>query len=330
MTSVLAISNEECKEILGMTKAIEVLEEAFRLNAQGKYITFPVIREKLWNSGIFGIKSGTKKSESSLIGLKAGGYWPNNPTTANVSAHQSTILLFDSETGQSKALLGANYITGLRTGAAGAVAAKYLARKDSSKVAVFGSGIQSEMQMRALISLFTIEEITVYSPVKESLLDFEKRTNDLEGIKFNFISQHSDMREPVQKADIIVTTTPSFEYVLPDSWVSSGTHINAIGADTKGKQEIEPTLFKRTVTVVDSYEQCSVMGDLQHAVAQGFVTNADVTELSDVILNPEKGRVSADQITLFDATGIYLEDLAVAEYIYSTALRQNIGIEISI
>lgn len=327
MTSVLAVTNQECIEIIGLSEAISAIEQAFQDNAQGNYNTFPVVREFL-DKGIFGIKSGVRTTAGGLIGLKAGGYWGNNPSMHHITAHQSTIVLFDPATGEPKALIGANYLTGLRTGAAGAVAAKYLARATSRKIALFGSGIQSEMQIRALLEVFPVETVAVYSPVFESLTDFQARTIDLDRVKFEFHSDHAAMQGPTEVADIIVTTTPSYQFIVPDAWVSNGTHINAIGADTKGKQELDVEIFRRALTVVDSYEQCSILGDLQHAVAAGIVTRATVRELSEVIVNPGVGRKNAEQVTVFDATGVYLEDLAVAEFIYQKAKEEGIGVTI--
>lgn len=329
MTSLLIISNDQCIENIGMDEAILAVESAFRENVHGAYNTFPVVREFL-KDGIFGIKSGARTTSEGMIGLKAGGYWGNNPRQFQLAAHQSTIMLFDSATGVPKAVIGANYLTGLRTGAAGAVAAKYLARPNSRQVALFGSGIQSEMQIRALVEVLPVERVAVYSPVEESLHDFQSRTADIENVQFDFYSNHGDMKTPTLDADLIITTTPSYEFVVPKSWVSAGVHINAIGADTRGKQELDPAIFQHALAVADSFEQCVLLGDLQHPVAAGILDRTRVRELSEVIEHPELGRTNAEQITVFDATGVYLEDLAVGEFVYQKALSMGFGITASI
>jgi ornithine cyclodeaminase len=310
------VSDQQVLEFAPIPKAIALVAEGFRAMATGEVRNFPVVRERIPEfEGIFGVKSGYLP-EVGVLGLKAGGYWLKNPQRVGVGAHQSTVLLFDPESGRLRGVVAANYLTGLRTGAAGAVAAKALARPDSRRVGLIGTGVQAEMQLRCLATVFGLEQVLVWSVDQGSASSFVARTADL-GLRMEVCSEAEAV---VRDSDIVVTTTPAFEPVVMEEWLHPGLHINAIGADTKGKQELATGVLPRANrVVVDSFEQASELGELQHPFRAGLLRRDQVALLSDVLTGRAPGRQSAADITVFDATGVIMQDLVVADYVWQAA-----------
>lgn len=319
MAQIRYVTDEEVLELAPLSQVIEWLTEGFRAEARGEVRNFPVVREMIpEHGGIFGVKSGYL-SAAGVLGLKAGGYWLQNPSRHGVGAHQSTVLLFHPETGQLRGVMAANYLTGLRTGAAGAVAARALARPASSRVGMIGTGVQAEMQLRALVTVFGIKEVGIWSSDAKSVESFLARTVDL-GIDVRSLEEPEQV---VREADILVTTTPAFAPVVKAEWLHQGLHINAIGADTKGKQELETAaVLKATRVVVDSFEQCSELGELQHPYRAGLLRREGVATLGQVLDGQAHGRRSSSDITVFDATGLIMQDLVVADHVWNQTEKQ--------
>src|SRR5699024_8112054 len=199
----------------------------------------------------------------------------------------------------------------MRTGAAGAVSAKYLARPDAKKVAILGTGMQARMQLLAMSRVFSLEKVFVWGrdaeKVKTYITDMEKKTD----LTFTACSTPAEV---VKIADIIVTTTTSETPLFNKDDVKSGTHIACIGADMEGKQEIDEHLFKGSKVVVDSLEQCRTLGEVQHALKQGLILDADVYgEIGDIILGEKKGRETEEEVTIFDSTGLSIQDMTTAK-----------------
>lgn len=316
LTQIPYVTDEEVLRLAPLPKVIELVAEGFRAEAAGTVRNFPVVRELIpEHDGIFGVKSGYLPV-TGVLGLKAGGYWLKNPSRHGLGGHQSTVLLFNPETGQLKGVVAANQITGLRTGAAGAVAARALARPDSTRVAMLGTGVQGEMQLRGLAAVFSLTEVKIWSVDADSVQSFLKRTADLP----MRIVPVTDPAEAVRTADIVVTTTPAFAPVFKAEWLRPGLHINAIGADTKGKQELETAVLPAaTQVVVDSFAQASELGELQHPYRAGLMNAEQVVTLGQVLTGQATGRKSPADITIFDATGLIMQDLVLADYIWKTA-----------
>jgi alanine dehydrogenase len=317
MSKVLVIKQDLVKELVSMSGAIEMVEQAFLGFHQKKSKIYPAVREMVEeHNGIFGIKSAYLMDEK-CMGLKAGGFWNNNVKKGKTN-HQSTMVLFDAETGEPVCLLDANYLTGIRTGAAGAVAAKYLARKDSKTVGIIGAGVQSRTQLEGLLDQFPIEQVLIFDRFQESAKKFEQEIVE-KGLQAHVCDSPETL---AGKADIIVTTTPSFSPVLKTSWVKEGTHINAMGSDTKGKREldIDQVPAKR---VCDLWEQSSIMGECQHGTEK-----ADIhAEIGQIVSGERAGRENEKE---FDGTGIAVQDLQVAAYVYSKAKEKNLGVTVEL
>lgn len=319
MANVLVISQSLFMGLVSMDEAVRIVEQAYTDFHLNRSEVYPAVRETVEEyNGIFGIKSSYLKGRS--IGLKAGGFWKGN-TLKGKTNHQSTMMLFNPETGEPVCILDANYLTGIRTGAAGAVAAKYFARKDSKVVSLIGAGVQSRTQLECLLSLFPIEEVSVYSKTADSSVKLVDEVRQ-KGIEAYYIDSP---QKAVERSDIVVTTTPSFSPVIRTSWLKQGAHLNAMGSDTRGKREVDIDIIPDKV-VCDLWEQSSVMGELQH----GFARDAVYAQIGEVTSGEKPGRESANEVTLFDSTGIAVQDLSVAEYVYRKAKELNLGVTIEL
>jgi alanine dehydrogenase len=326
MVKIRLLSEKDLKEVLTLREVIEAVEGGFAAEASGQIATFPVVMEAIPAHGAgFGIKSSYIPGIEAL-GLKVGGFWPQ-PAGSPIPAHFALIYLADGATGKPLAFMDGNLITTWRTGAAGAVAAKYLARPDASRVGVIGAGVQGQIQVLALREFFPIAQVRIWSRSPESVARYVE-TMAGHGLA---VEPAESPREAATGADVIITATPARKFLVNAAWVAPGTHINAIGADSRGKQEIDPALFPRAKVVVDKLSQCRELGDLQHPLQQRLMTTDDVhAELGQVVSGARAGRESPDEITLFDSTGVSFQDVVTAELAYRRAVEARLGFDFAI
>ena len=234
----------------------------------------------------------------------------------------ATIILSDARNGCPLCIMDGTYITALRTGAAGAVAAKYLARKDSSSVALVGCGVQAEAQLLGLAEIFRIKEVKVWGRASKEARVFIRKFCSL--LKAKMFAA-STVQECLKDSDIVVTTTPSRKPLVKLAWLKEGVHINAMGADAKGKQELDPAILKKALVVVDSWEHARHSGEINVPLSKGQLTRQDIyADIGEVVMG-KKGRRSNKEITVFDSTGLAIQDLAVAHIIYQKARRLRQG-----
>ncbi|HSY87829.1 MAG TPA: ornithine cyclodeaminase family protein, partial [Verrucomicrobiae bacterium] len=269
---------------------------------------------------VFGVKAGFDASLP-VLGLKAGGYWPGNAARGRGN-HQSVVLLFDPDSGQAMALVGANYLTGVRTGAASALAARHLARSEATALGLIGTGGQSLFQFRAARGVRPITRVLAWDPNEASLDAFGKAVS-AEGLPF----EAPGLEAVARQADILITVTPSRTALLRREWIKPGTHISAMGADTAGKQELAPELVAAATLVVDDAEQAITIGECQHAFRLGLITRDRLGLTLGSVVSGGFARRSADEITVFDGTGVALQDLAVAELAYRRARERGLGFD---
>lgn len=306
MSKLIVISENDVKNSLTMNEAIHLVEKAYSQLSDSRSAIFPAVREEVQeHRGIFGIKS-SYLVEKKYIGLKAGGFWSGNAARGKTN-HQSTMMLFNAESGEPLCILSANYLTGIRTGAAGAVAAKYLAKKTSEVIGIIGAGTQSRTQLEGLLSLFPIKKVAIYSRSEEGARRLAGEING-RGFAADICKSPQQLAE---QADIIVTATSANSPVLKTSWVRSGTHINAFGSDTKGKRELEIDKLPDKM-VCDLWDQCSIMGEFQHGISRDEL----YAEIGEIINAKKNGRENDQEITLFDSTGLSVQDVEVAAYVY--------------
>lgn len=318
---MLIIPEREIANLITRGAAFDAVEKVFAAMAAGAARNFPVVREALGHEdALYGFKGGFD-SAGLALGLKAGGYWPHNLDRRGLINHQSTVLLFDPDSGQVRAMVGGNLLTALRTAAASAVSIKHLTRADAKVLGMIGAGHQAAFQLRAALDQHNFTKVIGWNRTPDRLASLEQVAKDA-GVPFEAVTL-----ERMRAADVIISITSSFAALLGADQVSPGTHVACMGTDTKGKQEVEPGLLARARVFTDEVAQSVSIGEAQHAVAQGLITEADVAELGAVINATHPGRTSADDITLFDGTGVGLQDLAVASAVVELAVETGVAIE---
>jgi ornithine cyclodeaminase/alanine dehydrogenase-like protein (mu-crystallin family) len=314
------------KEIAGLMTAeaaFDAVEAVFASMAKGDAYNFPVVREAIGHEdALYGFKGGFDRSGANL-GLKAGGYWPNNQQRGLIN-HQSTVFLFDPDTGRVSAAVGGNLLTALRTAAASAVSIKYLAPKGAKVLGMIGAGHQSAFQMRAAAKAGAFEKVIGWNPHAEMLTRLAQTAAEI-GLPFEAV----ELDRLGSEADVIISITSAFEPLLLDAHVKGPTHIAAMGTDTKGKQELDAALVARACLFTDEIAQSLSIGEFQHAAAQRSISAEDVTAIGEVITGRHPGRGDAE-ITIFDGTGVGLQDLAVAGAVVELAKQQGKAIEVDI
>lgn len=303
---IVIVGEEICQQVISRADAFGAVSEVFGAMASGDAYNFPVVREAIGHAdALYGFKGGFDRAGMTL-GLKAGGYWPGN-ADKGLTNHQSTVCLFDPDTGQLSALVGGNYLTALRTAASSAISIAHLARPGAKVLGMIGAGHQSGFQLRAAAEQRDFEKVVAWNPHPDMLPALGKVAEEL-GLDFEAVSQ----QDLAAQADVIITITSAHQPLLMADWVKPGTHIACMGTDTRGKQEVDPALFARATVFTDEIAQSVSIGEAQHAVEQGLITETDITPIGAVINGTHGGRGSADEITLFDGTGVGLQDLAVA------------------
>jgi alanine dehydrogenase len=252
------------------------------------------------------------KGAASTAGIKWVSVFPGN-RQKGLPTVNGTIFLSSAHNGRLLAILEANTITALRTGAAAAVAAKYLAKRGSKTLALVGAGLQAEYQLKALASLYHFSEIKVWGYLPGEAGRFCDRFNK----NFRKIRPTSDVRTCVKDADIVVTCTPSRRPLVFKEWIKPGCHINAIGADAKGKEELEPALLKKAKVVVDEWEQASHSGEINVPVSEGIFSKRNLyADLASIVVKHKAGRRTDKEITIFDSTGLATLDIHFAHHVY--------------
>ena len=319
---VRLISAEQVRSLLNLERTLAVVEDAFAQHARGQTVTPPVLC----------LPVTTQRGEIDakicymdglgIAGGKVVSFYEGNAAKGLPSV-LGTILLFDGATGELLAVMDGGYITRLRTGALGALSAKYLARAGAQLVAVIGAGTQARIQLEALKLVKPgISQVRAFCRTPANTQAYAKEMQEKLGIPVHVVAS---VREAVDGAEIIITATSASEPLVKDDWVKPGTHIVDIGADGEGMQELDPALFKRARAFCDSLTQCAAIGELQHPLKAGILTRDQVTEIGNVIIGAAPGRQRDDEITIFDSTGVAIQDLATWHLVYQLAEAADIG-----
>ena len=321
---MLIVPESAIADLMTPADALGAVEAVFAAMARGEARNFPVVREQLGHAdAVWGFKSGIDASSLDL-GLKAGGYWPGNDAHG-LPNHQSTVMLFDADTGRLHAVIGGNLLTALRTAAASSVSIRHLARPDAKVLGMVGAGHQSAFQLRAAVEQRGFERVVAWNYHPEMLSRLEAVAGEL-GLPFEAV----ELDRLGAEADVVVTITSSPAPSLMDAHVGPGTHLACMGTDTVGKQEVEATLVARSTVFTDEVAQAVTLGECQHAVAEGKLAEADITPIGAVIEGAHPGRTSDDEVTLFDGTGVGLQDLAVASAVLRLAVERGVAIEVEL
>lgn len=327
MRDLLVLSRGDVTSILNIRDAIELVENAFAEYGHGRagVLYLPPFLPVAKNRGEIEIKSGFIEKDG--IGTKIITYYPDN-VKVGLPPVAGVIVLNDIRNGKPIAVFEGTYITAIRTGAAGAVAAKYLARKESRNIAIIGTGAQGRTQLAGLKQLFKIATVKAYDILVESAKRFCEEMSRKHGLD---VVLASGPRDAVENADIVVMTSRGTEPVVMHDWIREGTHINAIGADAPGKQELDVEILVKAKIVVDNMAQCKERGEIQTAIARQIIDESDIhAELGDVVAGRKMGRQTNKEITIFDATGLMIQDIAVCQHVYQIARRKNVGTRVAL
>ena len=330
------LNRNDVAAAVDLDKVLEVAESVYTAKAKGETLVWPtVFYDFCTGEKDMDIKSGCLKNLG-VHGLKMLNFTAENaekklPTLVGV------ILVCDTETGLPMGLLDAGFITGLRTGCAGAIGAKYLARKNSETLFLLGAGNQAFFQAGAFVKVFPrLRKVYVADPVKpENAVKFVSEIKDrllaelkvdASAVCFEAACGEAEMAQAVSDSDMIVTVTPARKPVIKKEWVKPGTHLSCVGSDMSGKEEVEAEIFRDAVVYADDLFHCIEAGEMEMPLKSGVIAKDDLKgEIGQLILGETVGRTSDEQITIFDPTGMALSDIAVAKAALESAAEKGIG-----
>ncbi len=319
------LSEQEVAELLSIEEVMAAVEVAFKeatlgyaQNPPKVYLNFSQHRGDLRVMPAY-------LERQDVASVKLVSAHPDNPQKFGLPTVQGTLMLFDPRNGSLLSIMGGQNITALRTAAAGGIAAKHLANMDSKVVTFVGAGVQARTQFLALLAAgFRFEEVRVWDISPKAVAAFISDVKCKAGqLKLVHVT---NLAEAIQGTDIVVTTTPSRMPLILDSWVSDGTHFNCVGADAPGKEEIDPEILKRAKIIVDNWEQACHSGEINVPLRNGVISKADIwAELGEILIGMKVGRTSPEEITVFDTTGIAVQDAVTANLVYTKALQNKRG-----
>lgn len=323
--TILFLNQDELKKLLTINDAIEAVEYAFMMHALRR-VQMPskiYLNYTKYGGDLRAMPAYIESLDAS--GVKVVNVHPNNKYVG-LPTVMAVFVLVNPETGAPISVMDATYITDLRTGAAGAVAVKYLARRNSSVLGLVGAGRQARLQLIAISRVRKLSSVKVCALTKEESDEFAKNMGKETGIRI----VATDLKD-VCNSDIISTTTPVKKPIVKNRWINPGTHINAIGADAPGKQELEIAILKRARIFLDDFEQASHSGEINTGFARGVIRKEEIAgEIGEVIIGKKKGRINNNDITIFDSTGLAVQDVALAFRAYKKALKRGAGIRLKL
>lgn len=318
----LLLTRSDVAALFSIQDCIAAVEKVFRLHGEGKTQPPGILGVHAANGG-FHIKAGLLDLNRPYFASKLNANFPQNAKQFGLPLIQGVIALCDAENGYPLALMDSIQITILRTGAATAVAAKYLARPESKSILICGCGNQGAVSLQAISRLFSLERAFAYDI---DLSRAKRFANELANELKIEVKPVSAIDEAMNEADICVTCTPSKRFYVERDSVRRGTFVAAVGADSEDKHELEPALLADNKVLVDILEQCATIGELHHALEQNVVTRNDVyAELGEVVAGIKPGRISPEEIIIFDSTGMALQDVVSAAAVYEKAISTSTG-----
>ncbi len=313
----LFLTENDVKQVLTATMALEAVESAHRDLARGQAQDTPRARTRLPQT-VLHILQGALPAQG-VLGYKA--------YTSNRSGNRFLVHLFDAATGSLLAVIEADYMGMIRTGAASGIAAKWLARPDARVAGVFGAGWQAEGHVRAICAALPLEQVKVFSRQADRLATFCQRMREATGVA---VVPAASAEETVRGSDVVGTVTTAAQPLFDADWLGPGTHINAAGSNALIRQELSEATFKRaSLIAVDAVPTAlAEAGDLLPLLEKGRLHARQLVELGDIIVGKQQGRTSADQITVFESQGMAIQDLAVALRVLMAAREAGLGVEL--
>lgn len=318
---ILWLAQKEVKSVMDMNSDMQVVERAFRQHGLGRVQMPPksYLYYTAYNGDLRTMPAYLE--EENITGVKIVNVHPGNPARG-LPTVMALVVLISPETGAPVAIMDGTYLTDIRTGAAGGIAAKYLARKDSKVIGLVGAGNQAKTQLEALCEVFEPELVRITSRTKESSEQFIREMADITPCEIHY----EETIEKVCNCDILVTTTPTRKPIVKAKWIKEGTHINAIGADAIGKEELDPELLLRSKIIVDDIVQALHSGEVNVPLSKHYISENDIhAQLGEVIAGLKPGRTSEEEITIFDSTGLAIQDVASAHLAYERAIGKGLG-----
>ena len=319
----LLLSIKDVKEALSMKEVIGAVEKGYIAYNAGKVQQPDIVSMEMPEyNGETDIKSCYNELNEMISVKIASGFYDNGKSN-DLPTMIGTILLLDGKNGAPLCVMDGSLITGIRTGAAGAISSKLLARKNSKVVAVFGAGGQARMQIIGLCQVMKIDEVRVYSEYKEELPRYKADIEENTKVKVIICDTPE---ETMRGADIAISTTPSKKYLVDKSLIKPGMHIVAVGADMAGKNEWDPEIFRGAKIINDSIAQCISRGETRNAIIAGVIKETDIyAEIGQLLAGEKPLRESEDEITIFDTTGMGIQDNVTAVKVYETAKEKGLG-----
>lgn len=313
------IGPEDVQQSTPITNIIDAVEQAFRAYGLGtvqmpakSYIDLPEV-----NGDFRSMPAYLETEEWSASGIKWVNVHPDNPENHSLPTVMGVVVYTEPETGFPKAIIDGTTLTRLRTGAAAAVATDYLAREEASSIGIIGAGVQAYAQLEAIATVRDIETVVIHDVSEQAVATFVEYFDDRFDCQFGSVADAA-------ACDVLSTVTPVSEPIVDEEVVGEQTHINAIGADAAGKQELSTATLQDATLVIDDFEQCTHSGEINVPWSNGDLTEDDIyAELSDIVVGAKGGRTAGDEITVFDSTGLAIQDIASARTVYERVREQT-------
>jgi len=327
MTTIKILTERDLRDCVHLDdEAVACVESCFRALATGDVVMPPILRLDIHeNNGEVDVKTAYVPGFDSFAIKISPGFFAN--PKLGLPSVNGLMVLFSARTGLVEALLLDNgYLTDVRTAAAGAVAAEWLARKDARQAGIIGAGVQGRLQLKALTLVRDIAEARVWAREAARAEAFAAEMSDALGIPVTAIGS---AEEVVRGSDIVVTTTPSTTPLVQADWLRPGQHVTAMGSDAEHKNELAPAVLGRADRVVcDRQSQSARLGELHHAIEAGLVAaEATFPELGQVIAGQAAGRTSDQDVTVCDLTGTGVQDTAIATFARQRAVAAGLGVD---
>lgn len=324
---ILILSRAEIVRLMDYGDYVDAVEAGFRSAATGGALAPPAAAFHV-PGGSYHAKAAALLSDgAAMMAIKLNGNYPGNPATNGLPTIQGVLYLADATNGRPLALMDSIEITIKRTAAVTTLAARHLARANSRVATICGAGVQGRIQAAAIAAAFRLDVLHVWDIRADAAAALARDLMQELGID---VRASADLAV-TRTSDIVVTCSSARQAFLTPDLVRTGTFIAAVGADNSDKSEIAPALYRRCQVVVDSVEQCAEIGDLHHAIAAGAVTEAHVhATLAQLAAGQKSGRRSDEEITLFDSTGLGLQDVSAAAAIYRKAMERGGGTRLTL
>lgn len=323
---MLVVQAGELRRAVTMPDAITVVERAFAALARGEArVPEPLHLEIPESEGEVHLKGAHLAGAPFFTFKVASGFWKN--AARGLPSGSGLMLVFNAATGVPAALLlDGGYLTDVRTAAAGAVAAKHLARERIESVAVVGAGVQARLQLEALAVVRRFRHVRIWNRTPARAETCARDVADVHGVA---CETAVSVEAAVRDADVVLTVTPSREPLVRAEWLARGVHVTAVGSDGPEKQELDAAVLGRAdVVVADRLEQCLRLGEIHHAVDAGALDPGTVVELGDIVAGKARGRTDDGQITVCDLTGVGVQDAAIAAWAVESARALGLGREL--